>query len=257
MSSLADLRTRIDELDRELVRIVAARLEVCHEVAKLKEASDTPVIQPDRVRQVIDTRRQWAIDHDVDPDFAEQLFRVLLAETHRIEVARAWTEPAPSKEAATGAARSGIDTVASRIDHVVVAVEDLEAARRAFVDHLGFHDEEMAEPSAGMAVVAAGGVCVVLVGREANAAVGRFLDAHGPGVHHLGIEVLNARYARAALAAAGAPLLTDVVVDAQGHEQFFTLKDDATGVQLGFLSRTGHRVGFGAGNVRAAFDAGA
>jgi chorismate mutase/catechol 2,3-dioxygenase-like lactoylglutathione lyase family enzyme len=236
------------------VRVVAARLEVCHEVARLKEGSDTPIIQPVRVREVLDTRRQWAIDAGVDPDFIEQLVRVLLTETHRIEVARGRAEPAPTKEAATGA-RSGLDTVASRIDHVVVAVEDLEAARRALIDRLGFHDEEMAEPGVGMAAVAVGGVHVVLVGRAAGPEVARYLDAHGAGVQHLSIEVLNAGYARAALSALDAPLLTDVVVDGQGHEQFFTVHDPATGVQFGFLSRTGHRVGFGASSVRSLFRA--
>jgi chorismate mutase-like protein len=253
VTSLADLRARIDELDRELVRIVAARLQVCHEVARLKEGSDTPIIQPDRVRQVVDTRRQWAIDAGVDPDFAEQLVRVLLSETHRIEVARAWVAPAPEKAAATGA-RSGLDTVASRIDHVVVAVEDLDAARAVFVDRLGFHDEPMADPGPGVAVVAAGGVRIVLVARAAGEGVARYLDTHGAGVHHVAVEVLNAGYARAALAALDAPLLTDVVVDAHGHEQFFTVHDAATGLQLGFLSRTGHRVGIGATNVLALFE---
>jgi chorismate mutase/4-hydroxyphenylpyruvate dioxygenase-like putative hemolysin len=241
MTSLADLRARIDELDRELIRVIADRLAVCHEVARLKEQNDTPVIQPARVRTVIDSRRQWAIDAGVD-------------ETHRIEVARSRPEPAPNKEAATGD-RSGLDTVASRIDHVVVAVEDLQAARTALVGSLGFRDEEMAEPGVGIAAVSAGGVHIVLVSREAGPEVARYLDEHGAGVQHISIEVLNAGYARAALDALHAPLLTDVVVDAQGHEQFFTVHDDATGVQFGFLSRTGHRVGFGATNVLSLFRA--
>jgi 4-amino-4-deoxychorismate mutase len=254
MTSLAELRARIDELDRELVRVVADRLAVCHEVARLKEGSDTPVIQPDRVRQVLDTRRQWAIDAGVDPDFAEQLVRVLLTETHRIEVARAWPAPPPEKSASTGS-RSGLDTVASRIDHVVVAVDDLDAARASLVERLGFHDEPTAEPAPGMAMLAAGAVRVVLVGREAGPSVARYLDTHGPGIQHLGIEVLNAGYARAALAARHAELLTDVAVDALGHEQFFTVRDSGTGLQLGFLSRTGHRVGIGAQSVLSLFDA--
>lgn len=254
MTDLADLRARIDGLDRELIRIVAERLAVCHEVARLKEHSDTPIIQPARVRTVIDTRRQWAIDAGVDPDFAEQLVRVLLTETHRIEVARGRVEPAPSKEAATGD-RSGLDTVASRVDHVVVAVNDLVAARASLVDRLGFHDEAMAEPGVGVAVVAAGGVHIVLVSREAGPEVAHYLDTHGPGVQHLSIEVLNAGYARSALDALGAPLLTDVAVDAHGHEQFFTVHDPSTGVQFGFLSRTGHRVGFSASAVLSLFRA--
>ncbi len=254
MSNLDDLRSRIDYLDRELIRILAERIEVCHDVAKYKEQNNTAIIQPARVRQVIETRRQWAIDAGVDPDFAEQIVRVLLTETHRIEVARSRPEPAPSKEAATGD-RSGLDTVASRVDHIVVAVEDLDAARTALVGRLGFHDEPMAEPGPGIAVVAAGGVHIVLVSRAAGTDVARYLDEHGAGVQHISIEVLNAGYARAALDALDARLLTEVVVDAQGHEQFFTVHDEAAGVQFGFLSRTGHRVGFGATNVLSLFRA--
>ena len=94
----------------------------------------------------------------------------------------------------------------------------------------------------------------MLVGAEASPAVAAYLAAHGGGVQHIAIEVLNAGYARACLADADASLLTDVVVDADGHEQFFAARDAATGVQLGFISRTGHRVGVGAANVLALFD---
>ncbi len=252
---LDSLRTRIDELDRQLIEIVAARLRICEEVAALKEGSDTPVIQPTRVRQVITTRRQSAIEAGIDPDFAEQLFRVLLTETHRIEIAKGRTDAAPDKTAAPLADRSGLDTVAARIDHVVVAVEDIDAACELFIGRLGFHDEPLADgDSPGIRVVEAGGVTVVLVSRIAGDSVARHLDRHGSGVQHIAIEVLNAGYARTALAALDAPLLTEVVVDANGLEQFFTVQDSASGVQLGFVARTGHRVGFGASNVHALFD---
>ena len=250
---LASLRIRIDELDAELVRIVAERLAVCREVAAVKERADTAVIQPGRVRDVVVSRRTWAIESGVDPDFIEQLFRVLLTETHRIEVAGRRADPAPDK-AASGAGTSGIDTVASRVDHVVVAVNDLDAAVQSMVERFGFHEVPLAGPRAGVRAVAAGGVAFVLVGRDASAAVARYLDRHGGGVQHVAVEVLNAGYARQCLDDVGAPLLTDVVVDADGHEQFFAAHDPATGLQLGFISRTGHRVGIGASNVVALFE---
>ncbi|MGD9704484.1 MAG: chorismate mutase [Acidimicrobiia bacterium] len=255
MTDLSDLRARIDELDHELIRVVSERLAVCEEVARFKEGSDTPVIQPARVREVVTTRRQWAIDAGVDPDFAEQFVRVLLAETHRIEVAKRRPDTAPGKSAAPDSERSGLDTVAARIDHVVVAVQDLTETM-SFVHRLGFHRQPMVgsdEP--GIAVMSAGGVTVVLVGREAGESVARYIDHHGTGVQHIAIEVLNAGFARAGLAAREVPLLTDVVVDEHGMEQFFTVQDEASGVQLGFVSRTGHRVGFSGANVRALFDA--
>jgi chorismate mutase-like protein len=251
---LGALRTRIDQLDAALIAIVAERLAVCREVAEVKQHSDTPVIQPNRVRDVVTSRRQQAIEAGVDADFAEQLFRVLLTETHRIEVAGHRPDPAPDKSAA-GAGHSGLDTVASRVDHVVVAVPDLRAAVDSMVSQFGFHEVALASPHPGMAAVSAGGVTFVLVSPDASPAVARYVARRGGGVQHVALEVLNAGYARACLVDAGAPLLTEVVVDAEGHEQFFAADDPATGVQLGFISRTGHRVGIGATNVLALFDA--
>src|SRR5215213_4809587 len=141
---LTSLRQQIDQLDREFVRVVAARLALCEQVASVKQHSRTPVIQPGRVRDVVTSRRQLAIDAGVDPDFAEQLFRVLLAETHRIEVAGHRPDAAPDKLAAPDGIRSGLDTVATRIDHVVVAVADLSAAVASFTTSFGFHPTPLA-----------------------------------------------------------------------------------------------------------------
>jgi chorismate mutase-like protein len=256
MADLDDLRSRIDQLDGALIAIVAERLAVCREVAEVKEGTDTPVIQPARVRDVVVTRRQQAIEAGIDPDFAEQLFRVLLTETHRIEVAGQRPDAAPEKPATTGEVRSGLDTVATRVDHVVVAVNDVELATATLQARFGFREVAMAgPPQPGICMLAAGGVTLVLVGPQASPSVAEYLANHGPGVQHVAVEVLNAGFARACLADAGTPLLTEVLVDNDGHEQFFAASEPAAGIQLGFISRTGHRVGVGAENVLALFDA--
>ena len=256
VADLDDLRTRIDQLDSALIAIVAERLAVCREVAALKEGTNTPVIQPARVRDVVITRRQQAIEAGVDPDFAEQLFRVLLTETHRIEVAGHRPDAAPEKPATTGEARSGLDTVATRVDHIVVAVTDLDRASATLQARFGFHEVAMAGVARhGICCLAAGGVTLVLVGPHASPSVAAYLEQHGQGVQHVAVEVLNAGFARACLADAGTPLLTEVLVDDDGHEQFFAANEPAAGIQLGFISRTGHRVAVGADNVLALFDA--
>ncbi|MBI4882792.1 MAG: chorismate mutase [Actinobacteria bacterium] len=252
--ALAQLRERIDQLDAALIAIVAQRLAACHEIAAVKQDADRPVIQPDRVRDVVTSRRQQAIEAGIDADFAEQLFRVLLTETHRIEVAGRRSDPAPDKPAAN-ADRSDLDTVATRVDHVVLVVHDLHAATASMREQFGFHDLVLADPRPGVAAVAVGGVTFVLVSPEASPAVAQYLARRGPGVQHVAIEVLNAGYARACLSEGGTPLLTEIAVDADGHEQFFAANDPTTGVQLGFISRTGHRVGVGTANVVQLFDA--
>lgn len=251
MASLDDLRREIDDIDQAIVDLLAKRLRVCGDVARLKAQTGSAVIQPARVRDVLASRRQWAIDEGIDADFAEHLFRTLLAETHRIEVAEARVEPAPEKEA-SNSERSELDTVACRIDHVVVTVADLDAAQE-FFRNMGFRIQRTDDDSVVSAE--AGGVTVVLVGPGDDPAVQAQLAAHGSGVQHIAIEVLNAGFTRDALDSAGVPRLTDVIVDSDGHEQVFTVLDPATGVQLGFISRTGHRVPMNSHNVRAMFDA--
>jgi len=249
VSDLSQLRQKIDAIDLAIIKLLGERMQVCREVAEVKAGTGTAVIQPQRVREVLTVRRQWAIDNQVDPDFTEQLFRILLAETHRIEIAEERDEPAPSKTA--DALRSALDTVACRIDHVVVAVANLDAAMD-FLTSLGFKTTRTQDSA--IVTADAGGVTVVLVG-PGDPGVDAHLAAHGSGVQHIAIEVLNAGFVQQALAEAQVPLLTDVIVDADGHEQVFTVLDPSTGVQLGFISRTGHRVPISGQNVRALFRA--
>ena len=81
---LGELRFQIDQIDAKILALLAQRLDVCREVATVKADTAATVIQPARVREILTSRRQWAINDRVDPDFAEQLFRIILAETHRI-----------------------------------------------------------------------------------------------------------------------------------------------------------------------------
>lgn len=255
---LASLRQRIDELDRQLITVLAERIAVCHDVARIKETSDTPIIQPERVRAVLEGRRQSAIDAGLDPDFVEDIMRVVLSETHRIEVAGRRSDAAPEKSALRDNRRgtptdihTAIDTVATRIDHVVVTVDDLARSVRHFTDNLGFHVEPSDSARPGIAVLVTGGVTIVLVSPEAGPQVAAHLSAHGPGIHHVAIEVLNADFTRIALA--DTANLTALVGDAHGHEQFFSVRDPDSGVQLGFIARTGHRVGVATENILDAF----
>ena len=135
---------------------------------------------------------------------------------------------------------------------MVVAVQNVADAT-TFFSGMGFRIEQTDDAS--VVTAEAGGVKVVLVGPDHNPAVRDQLAAHGSGVQHIAIEVLNAGFTRDALDEAGVPRLTDVVVDDDGHEQVFAVLDPATGVQLSFISRTGHRVPMGTHNVRTMFDA--
>ena len=52
--SLQDLRRRIDELDRQLVKLLNERSRCALEIGKLKQEQHLPLYQPDREKEVLE-----------------------------------------------------------------------------------------------------------------------------------------------------------------------------------------------------------
>jgi len=51
---LQELRSRIDEVDNDLIRLVGQRMEISAEIAKYKQRHDLPVYDPVRERSKLD-----------------------------------------------------------------------------------------------------------------------------------------------------------------------------------------------------------
>jgi methylmalonyl-CoA/ethylmalonyl-CoA epimerase len=250
-AELADLRARIDEADRELLQVLARRFDLCHDVAVIKGEASTWVLQPTRVREVLQSRMSWAAEIGVEPEFAELLFRTLLSETHRIEAVHLRASDPTAEPTVKPAVETALQTAACRIDHVTVAVSDLTSAVAFFVDRLGFRvtqerQSDPDHPGIDSAVVDAGGVTFVLM-QTPDVANG----TQPTGVHHIAIEVLNAAFVRNALVDHGCALQTDVMTSDNGLERFFTVRDASSGLQLGFVSRVGERAIFDGGDIGA------
>ncbi|HKP91656.1 MAG TPA: VOC family protein [Thermoleophilaceae bacterium] len=151
-------------------------------------------------------------------------------------------------------ARSGV-----RIDHVAVAVEDLDAAIETYERTLGFElvkRSEVEGRASGMvlAEMRAGPVTFVLVqGTSPESQVSRFVEHHGPGVQHVAIEVDGLPELVGDLDGRGCELMTGVI-RSPGLEQAFTRRDPTSGVQLELISR-GSEQGFSESNITELFEA--
>jgi methylmalonyl-CoA epimerase len=146
-----------------------------------------------------------------------------------------------------------------RIDHVAVAVEDLEAAVETYELTLGFELVERREiegRASGMllAEMRAGPVTFVLVqGTSPESNVSRFIERHGPGVQHVAIEVDGLPEVLGDLDERGCELMTGVI-RSPGLEQAFTRRDPNSGVQIELISR-GSEQGFTQSNITELFEA--
>ncbi len=102
-------------------------------------------------------------------------------------------------------------TPVRRLDHVAVAVQSTEEALRYFGEQLGLevvHSEELETPRVRLTYLDAGNAFVQLVEPlDPNGEIGRWLAAHGEGVHHVcfGVDDPVAGAAALALGGAGEP----------------------------------------------------
>lgn len=93
-----------------------------------------------------------------------------------------------------------------RLDHIGLAVHDLEAAIALYVDRFGGQLEEREEsPDLQVAFVRLGDSTLELMApRRPGTVIARFLERRGEGLHHLAYEVSDAGEAIRELKARGA-----------------------------------------------------
>ena len=101
----------------------------------------------------------------------------------------------------------------SRIDHIGVAVEDLEPALALYRDALGLdevHREVVAEQGVEAVLLDVGENHVELLAPlDADTPVGKFLARQGPGLHHVAYQVPDIEATLSALGSAGIRLIDE------------------------------------------------
>jgi prephenate dehydrogenase len=83
---LKQARDHIDEIDREVVRLLAQRMQLASRAAKAKAALGAPVLDAAREAEVMTARRTWAKDSKIDPDAVADVFRAIVTMSRRGQV---------------------------------------------------------------------------------------------------------------------------------------------------------------------------
>jgi methylmalonyl-CoA/ethylmalonyl-CoA epimerase len=141
-------------------------------------------------------------------------------------------------------AAASLAKFASTIDHIAIAVPDLEASIAFYTNVLGFelYERRKTEGKATAmisAVLKAGAVTVVLLeGTSAESQVSKFIAHYGPGVQHIAIGVQNLPEMAERLKQAGLEFDT-TVINSPGLRQIFTKRDAGSGVMVEFIERLG------------------
>ena len=76
--NLDELRKQLDQLDQQLLQLVAARQATSREIARVKRATGVPTRDYGREREVLLAARNYAQNLGVSPDVAETVMRLLI-----------------------------------------------------------------------------------------------------------------------------------------------------------------------------------
>jgi isochorismate pyruvate lyase len=75
---IVEVRTEIDSIDYEIMKLFGLRFQYVKQVVKYKENTPKSIIAAERKKVVIEKRREWAIENGLNPDVFEKIYRVLI-----------------------------------------------------------------------------------------------------------------------------------------------------------------------------------
>ena len=76
--SIEEVRENINRIDREMVELISQRSRYVAQAAKFKKTTQD-VKAPSRVEEVISKVRGIAVEHDLDPDIVEKIYRMMIS----------------------------------------------------------------------------------------------------------------------------------------------------------------------------------
>jgi 4-hydroxyphenylpyruvate dioxygenase-like putative hemolysin len=145
-----------------------------------------------------------------------------------------------------------------RVDHVAIAVRDLDEAIRLYTQVFGFaltKRREIQGKFSGMisAELDAGAFSIVLVqGTSPESQVCRYIEEYGPGVQHIAIAVEDLKAVAGALEASGAQFATGLI-EGDGLLQLFSKRERNSGMMFEFIERRAVD-GFQSQNIQQLFE---
>ncbi len=79
------LRAEIEDIDAELIALLAKRFRRIEELARVKAAHRLPVEDAEREARLRELHARWAKRQGIDPAVALRVFAAILAESKRVQ----------------------------------------------------------------------------------------------------------------------------------------------------------------------------
>ncbi len=77
-TNITEVREGIDNIDRDIIKLLSDRFGYVREVVKYKEQTSAGIEATDRRAAVISSRRKWAEEAGLNPDVIEKVYNTLI-----------------------------------------------------------------------------------------------------------------------------------------------------------------------------------
>lgn len=85
MQDLQTYRIKIDEIDNKIIELLTERFKIIQKVWEYKKIHNLPSIQPDRWQEVLNTRKNKAINSWINPNLIENIWNEIHKEALNLE----------------------------------------------------------------------------------------------------------------------------------------------------------------------------
>lgn len=140
-------RNRIDEIDTKLLDLLAERREIVHEVIDKKIENQLPIFAPQRENEKTEKFRKMAADRDLDPEWAEDFLRMIMASSRASQSSNAFPRATEErKHILIVGAKGGMGSLYSRIAR--------QTGHHVYeIDKNNWHELEEISPKLDLAIV--------------------------------------------------------------------------------------------------------
>jgi|ERR1700686_2363478 len=85
LSELEELRSKIDIMDAQIIKILGRRFDLCRRIARLKKDQCIPMMQPGRVEAVKRRCIELGIQTGLDPTLVNDLYGLIIRQSCLVE----------------------------------------------------------------------------------------------------------------------------------------------------------------------------
>ena len=81
LSKLEDLRDQIDEIDDEIIKTLALRMDVVRKIGENKKQNNVTILQPERWNEILKTRTISGVGRELTEEFLLRLYNLIHEES--------------------------------------------------------------------------------------------------------------------------------------------------------------------------------